>query len=216
MTKFIEQKDEKAGTFFAMYGIQELNKAEEIKDFYKTKAAEEGWTLGSDMFMEQTWILDFSKGQDYSLQVSVGYMDNSTQLSLSCSGPGTEEKENPYDSVSQVNPGSSLGNALHNDFKAVFNSIFGGAKLTRASSDKWVEELTYIVKRQTTEQDAQQIRSLLEQRGYGVTSSSSRTDKYNYTFSKEILGEEYDDINVTIWLTEEGSTQQKITVSVYK
>ncbi len=212
MTKFMEQRDEKSGSVLAMYSIEGLDKAEEIKNFYKTKALSEGWELDSEILMEEAWILAFSKGKDYSLQVSVGYSEGNTQLTLDCSGPSTVEKENPYDSAKEVKPASNLGTALHNDVKAVFDSIFGGTKLTKASSDKWSEYLTYIVKRQITEEDAWAIKDSLEEKGYEIVSTSAGSDKYDYDFSKEILGTEYDEIRVLIYLTD----TQKISVSTYK
>jgi len=214
MTKFMEQKDEKSGNALAMYSIEGLDKAEEIKDLYKTNALAEGWELDSEMLMQEAWILDFSKGKDYSLQISVGYSEGGTQLTIACSGPSTVEKENPYDSAKEVKPASSLGTTLHNDFKAVFDSIFGGTKLTSASSDKWSESLSYIVKREITEEDAWEIKDSLEGKGYETTSTSAGSDRYDYDFSKEILGEKHDDIRVLIWLRED--KQQKISVSIYK
>jgi hypothetical protein len=212
MTKFMEQRDEKSGSVLAMYIIEGSDKAEEIKDFYKTNALAEGWELDSEMLMQEAWILAFSKGRDYSLQVSVGYSEGGTQLTIACSGPSTVEKENPYDSAQEVKPASSLGTALHNDSKAVFDSIFGGTKLTKASSDKWSESLSYIVKRQITEEDAWAIKDSLEGKGYETTSASAGADKYDYDFSKEILGTKYDEIRVLIYLTD----TQKILVSTYK
>ena len=212
MTKFMEQIDEKSGNALAMYSIAGLDKAEEIKDLYKTNALAEGWDLDSEMLMQEAWILAFSKGTDYSIQVSVGYSEGGTQLTLACSGPSTVEKENPYDLAKEVRPASSLGTALHNDVKAVFDSIFGGTKLTKASSDKWSEDLTYIVKRQITEEDAWAIKDSLEEKGYEIVSTSAGSDKYDYDFSKEILGTEYDEIRVLIYLTD----TQKISVSTYK
>ena len=216
MIKFMEQKDEKAGSVLAMYSIEGLDKAEEIKDFYNTKALSEGWELDSETFIGEAWILAFSKGKDYSLQVSVGYSEGGTQMTLACSGPSQVEKENPYDSAKEVKTSSDLNAAFHNDFRAVLNSIFGGVKLTSASSDKWSEDIAYIVKRQITEEDAQEIKDLLEEKGYETTSSRAEVDKYRYDFSKEVLGKKYDDINLTVWLVEEGGHQQKVSVSVYK
>jgi len=216
MTKIMEQKDEMTGSVFVMYGIEGSDRTEEIKDFYKTKTLAEGWKSESEMFMSGAWILAFSKGKDYSLQVSVSYMEGATQLMLDCKMPSKEEKENPYDSAKEVKPASDLGTAFHNDFKEVLDSTFGGAKLTSASSDKYFEELNYIVKRKITEEDAQEMRELLEEKEYETTSTSAGVDKYNYGFSKEVLGKEYDDINVKVWLEEEGSRQQKVSVSVYK
>lgn len=212
MTKFMEQKDEKSGNALAMYSIEGLDKAEEIKDFYKTNALAEGWELDSEMLMQEAWILAFLKGTDYSLQVSVGYIEGATQLTIACSGPSTVEKENPYDSAQEVRPASSLSTALHNDVKAVFDSTFGGTKLTKASSDKWGEDLTYIVKRQITEEDAWAIKDSLEGKGYETTSTSAGSDKYDFDFSKEILGTEYDDIRVLMYLAD----SQKILVSLYR
>ncbi len=128
-----------------------------------------------------------------------------------------EEEENPYNSAKEVNPASDLNAAFHNDFKAVLDLTFGGAKLTKASSDKWVEDLSYIVKRKITEEDARKIKDLFEEKGYETTSTSAGADKYSYDFSKEVLGKEYDDINVSIWLEEgEGTHQQKVWVTIYK
>ena len=215
-TKFTEQKDEKSGTFLAMYGIEGSDKSEEINDFYKTKALSEGWELDSEMFMDGARILMFSKGKDYSLQVSASYADGTTQLTIACSGLSQEEKENPYDSAKAVSPISGLNTAFHNDFKAVLESIFGGVKLTSVSSDKYYEELSYIVKRQIVEEDAQKTRDELQEKGYETTSTSAGSDKYQYDFSKEVLGKEYDDIGLSIWLAEEGSYQQKVRVIIYK
>jgi len=132
-------------------------------------------------------------------------------------GTSEEEKENPYDSAKEVKPASDLNAAFHNDFKAVLDLTFGGAKLTEASSDKWLEDFSYIVKRKITEEDAQKIKDLFEEKGYETTSTSAGADKYSYDFSKEVLGEKYDDINVRIWLEEgEGIHQQEVRVSVYK
>ncbi len=108
------------------------------------------------------------------------------------------------------------GSEFHADFKAVFDSIFGGAKLTKAASDKWMEELGYVVKREITEEDAQSTKDLLEEKGYERISTSAKADKYNYDFSKEVLGKEYEDINVGIWIEGEGSYQQKISIYIYK
>jgi len=216
MTKFTEQKDEKAGTFLAMYAIEGSDRAEEISDFYKTEASSEGWDLDSEMLIEAARILIFSKGKDYSLQISAGYSEGGTQFTIACSGPSQEDKENPYDSAREVSPVSGLNTALHNDFKAVLDSVFGGAKLTSVSSDKYYEELKYIVKRQITEEDAHETRDKLQEKGYETTSTSGGSDRYDYDFSKEILGEEYDDIGLAIWLAEEGSYQQRIRVILYK
>ena len=60
------------------------------------------------------------------------------------------------------------------------------------------------------------VKDLLEAEGYVTTSTSAEADKYRYEFSKEMLGETYDDISVRIYLEEEGSTQQKIMITVYK
>ncbi len=128
-----------------------------------------------------------------------------------------EEGENPYNSAKEVKPASDLNAAFHNDFKAVLDLTFGGAKLTKASSDKWVEDFSYIVKRKITEEDAQKVRDLFEEKGYETTSTSAKADKYSYDFSKEVLGEEYDDINVSIWLEEgEWTHQQEVWASIYK
>ena len=216
MIKFTEQKDEKAGNFFAMYGIEGSDKAEEIKDFYNTKALADGWELDNEMFMEESWILIFSKGKDYSLQVSVGYSEGSTQLTIACSGPSQEEKENPYDSAKEVKSIPGLNTTFHNDFKAVLDSVFGGAKLTSAGSDKYSEDLDYIVKRQIIEEDAQETRDKLQEKGYETTSTSAGSDRYDYDFSKEVLGKEYDDISLTVRLAEEGSYQQKVRFVIYK
>lgn len=127
-----------------------------------------------------------------------------------------KEEENPYDSAKEVKPASALNTEFHNDFKAVLGSVFGGAKLKTASSDKYSEELDYIVKREITEEDAQEIKDLLEEKEYETTSSSAEADEYAYEFSKEVLGEEYKNINVRIWLEGEGRYQQRVSISVYK
>ena len=216
MIKFMEQIDEKRGDVLAMYNIEGADKTEEIKDFYKARALSDGWGIDSEMFVESAWTLSFSKGTDYSLQISVGCSNGSTQLSLACSGPSSEEKENPYDSAKEVKSSTDLNTAFHNDFQSVLDSVFGGAKLTSASSDKYSECLSYIVKRQIVEEDTQSVRDALEESGYKTTSTNAEFDKYRYDFSKEVLGEEYDDINLTIWLAEEGNRQQKISIDIYK
>lgn len=217
-TKIMEQRSEEAGDFLVMYSIEGIDRAEEIKDFYKTKLAAEGWKLDSETFIEEGWMLTFSKGEDYSLQIAVGYDEDEkvTHLTLTYDGPSTEEKENPYDSAKEVEPVSELNTAFHNDFKAVFDSVFGGSKLTSAESTESWEEIDYIVKRKITEEDAQEIKDLLEEKGYETISSKAGNDKYDYVFSKEVLEKEYEDIEVDVWLMEEGNNQQKVLIDIYK
>ncbi len=123
-----------------------------------------------------------------------------------------------YEPAKAVKPASSgINSALHDDFKAVFDSVFGGSKLVSASSEKVWEDFEYIVKTPIKEQDAEDIRSSLEEKGYETVSSSAKADKYSYTFSKEISGKEYDSIQMTIWLeAAREALLQKITITVYK
>lgn len=216
MTKFMEEKNEEAGIYSVMYYIEGPDRTEEIKNFYKTKLAAEGWKLDKEEFIAGMWILTFSKGENYSLQVGTGYSEGITQFWFNYEGPGTKAEENPYDSASEVDSSSDLNTAFHNDFKAVLISVFGGAKLTSSSSDKYYEELDYIVKRKISKEDAQQVRVLLEAKGYVTTSTKSETNVYRYDFSKEMLGQMYEDMDVDIWLEEEGSHQQKVSITVYK
>ena len=216
MTKFMEEKDEEAGTCGVMYYIEGPDRTEEIKNFYKTKLAAAGWKIESEEVIMEMLLLTFSKGENYSLEVGAVYGKGITQFWFSYEGPGTKAEENPYDSVSSVDPASDLNSAFHNDFKSVLVSIFGGAKLTSSSSDKYSEDLDYIVKRIITKEDAQQVRALLEAKGYVTTSTKAETNVYRYDFSKEMLGETYDDINVDVRLEEEGSRQQKVSISIYK
>jgi hypothetical protein len=216
MTKWMEEKDEETGRYSVMYNIEGTDKSEEIKEFYKENLLSEGWSLDSEMTLEGVSILEFSKGKDYKLTVSISYGEEATMLVLDYEWPTEEELKGPYELASEVEPASGLNTEFHNDFKAVLESIFEGAKLKSASSDKYFEELDYIVKREITEEDAQEIRNLLEEKGYEATSTSAEIDAYEYRFSKEVLGEEYDDINVTVWLEGEGSHQQEVSVSVYK
>lgn len=216
MTKFMEERNEEAGTYSVMYYIEGPDRTEEIKNFYKTKLTAEGWKLEKEELIMGMWMLTFSKGENYSIQVGAGYSEGVTQFWLNYEGPSEEEKENPYDSASEVDPASDLNAAFHDDFKAVLESIFGGAKLTSASSDEYWEELAYIVKRKITKEDAQQVRNLLEEKDYVTTSTKAETDVYRYDFSKEMLEETYEDISVDVWLEEEGSHQQKVLITVYK
>jgi hypothetical protein len=216
MTKIMEQRDEEAGDFSMMYGIEGADKTEEIKDFYKTKLVTEGWKLDSETFLEGSWMLAFSKGEDYSLQVTIGYSEDATQLVLTYDGPSKAAEENPYDSATEVAPASELNTAFHNDFKAVLESVFGGSKLTSSSSTEGWEDLDYIAKRKITAEDAQRMKDLLEAKGYTTISSKAGSDKYDYTFSKEVSGTKYEDIEIDIWLAGEGSNQQKVSITVYK
>ena len=72
------------------------------------------------------------------------------------------------------------------------------------------------MKRVIIAEDAQQVRGLLEAKGYVTTSTRAEANVYRYDFSKELLGETYDDINVNVWLEEEGSHQQEVSIIVYK
>lgn len=216
MTKFMEERDEEAGTCSVMYYIEGPDRTAEIKDFYKTKLVAAGWKLDEEGILAGMLLLTFSKGENYSLEVGAGYSEGVTQFWFSYEGPGTKAEENPYDSASSVDPASNLNTAFHNDFKSVLTSVFGGAKLTSSSSDKYDEELTYIVKRKVSKEDAQQVKVLLEAKGYVTTSSRAETNVYRYDFSKEMLGQMYEDMDVNIWLEEEGSRQQKISITIYK
>ena len=216
MTKFMEEKDKETESFSVMYFIEGPDRTAEIIDFYKTKLAAEGWILESEMSFGEISVLEFSKGENYRLTLTTSYADGITNLTLVYQAPSEEELKGPYDSASEVNPSSDLNTAFHNDFKAVLAAVFGGAKLTSASSDKYYEEFTYIVKRIITKADAQQVRVLLEGKGYVTTSTRAEADKYRYEFSKEMLGESYDGISMRIYLEETGSTQQKVLITVYK
>lgn len=216
MTKFIEQKDEETGNFSVMYFIEGIDKTEEIKNFYKTKLTAEGWILDNEMSFGEMLIFEFSKGKNYKLTLSLSYADGVTNLTLVYEAPTEEELKGPYESALEISPASGLNAAFHDDFKEILESIFGGAKLTSVSSDKYSEELDYIVIRKITEEDAQQVKDLLEAKDYVTTSTSADANKYRYYFSKEMLGETYDDISVDVWLEEEGSHQQKISIVVYK
>ncbi|MBZ9577677.1 hypothetical protein KJA13_01425 [Patescibacteria group bacterium] len=216
MTKFMEEKDKETESFSVMYFIEGPDRTAEIIDFYKTKLAAEGWTLDSEMSFGEMSILEFSKGKNYKLTLTTSYADGITNLTLVYEAPTEEELKGPYDSASEVEPASDLNAAFHDDFKAVLVSVFGGAKLTSASSDKYYEEFAYIVKRKITKADAQQVRVSLDGKGYETTSTKAETDVYKYKFSKEMLGETYKEISVRIYLEEEGSRQQKVLITVYK
>ncbi|GAG41600.1 unnamed protein product, partial [marine sediment metagenome] len=204
------------GTCSVMYYIEGPDRTTEIMGFYKTKLAAAGWKLDQEGVMAGMQIVTFSKGKDYSLEVGAGYSEGVTTFWLNYKGPTEEELKGPYDSASDVDPASELNSAFHDDFEAVLTSIFGGAKLTSSSSDKYYEELDYIVKRKVSKEDAQQVRVLLEAKGYVTTSTKAETNVYRYDFSKEMLGQTYEDMDVDIWLEEEGSRQQKVSVTVYK
>ena len=199
-----------------MYFIEGSDRTAEIIDFYKTKLVAEGWTLESEMSYGEISVLEFSKGKNYRLTLTTSYADGVTNLTLIYEAPTEEELKGPYDSASEVNPASDLNSAFHNDFKAVLVSVFGGAKLTSSSSDKYYEELDYIVKRKVSKEDAQQVRVLLEAKEYITTSTKAETNVYRYDFSKEKLGQTYEDMDVDIWLEEEGSRQQKVSITIYK
>jgi len=199
-----------------MYLIEGIDRTEEIKNFYKAKLAAEGWTLDNEMSYGEISILEFSKGKNYRLTLSISYADGITNLTLVYEAQTAEELKGPYESAFEVSPASDLAAAFHNDFEAVFEAIFGGAKLTSSSSKTSWEDFDYIVKRVIIAEDARQIKDLLEEKGYEATSTSAEADKYRYEFSKEMLGETYDNISMRIYLGETGSTQQKIIITVYK
>ena len=124
---------------------------------------------------------------------------------------------NTYDEATAVDPTSEIGIALNTNFSTIFETVFGGSKLITVASDESYETLGYVVARVITVEDAKQIKNLLEAEEYETTSSNAGTDTYNYQFTATILGEEYENILVTIYLGEESDYNfQRISVMLYK
>jgi hypothetical protein len=154
-------------------------------------------------YLAKNWIQDKAG----NIEEQVGTMPETTSES---------EEGNPYDEATTISPTSEIAIALNDDLSTIFETVFEGSKLTTNTSNEGYEILDYVVARVITAEDAEQIKSLLREKGYKATYSDASSEVYNYRFTATILGKEYDNITATIYLAEEDSyNSQKITVMLY-
>jgi len=117
----------------------------------------------------------------------------------------------------EAEPTTAIAKSFNEDFKSIFDSIFGGSKLKDFFSTESSETLNYVVKRKISENDARQIGALLETKGYVKNSAKTENSSYLYEFSKEISGKTYK-VSMQIYLetTQYDFEQEIVEVTITK
>ena len=207
-----EQKE--GDSFNVSYSIN-APKEGAIKNFYQDNL-DEDWSLEKEQTTGGQTAYFFAKGENYSLRVATmkGGMGVSGQgdhtMSISYSAP---YQEDPYPDAVGVAPTSDAAEKFHEDFSSVFEDIFGGVKLENTESGDWIS-FDYIVKRPITQEDATEIRSQLEEKGYDTknVSKDKKEAEYKFRLSDE---EKWNEVTMTINVGEYISNVQKIEPTVW-
>src|SRR6056297_2577411 len=200
--------------FSAIYSI---NAPEEgaIKDFYRDNL-DEDWSLEEEQTSGGQTVYIFSKGENYNLKVAI------TEDGTGSSGQGAHGmaidytapyQEDPYPDAVGVAPTSDKAEEFHEDFSSVFEDIFGGVKLNDTNTGDWIK-FNYIVKRPITQEDATEIRSQLEEKGYNTNNVSKDKHKAEYTFRRS--EGDWNEITMTINIGEYIADVQKIEITVWQ
>ncbi len=212
MVKMMEEKEKATGNFVAQYMIEGKNKTSEIKSFYKEELPKQGWSLDDESMMGGQYFLKFSK-EGASLNVVTAFSADTTNLTLVYEA--AEKKENPYDKAEEVIPMADICVVFDNNFRPILEEIFdGNVKLIDTASGDLME-LEYITNRQITQEDARDIKNSLQDKDYVMEGSDSSSEKYHFDFSKTMEGKEYNDIDIEIYLTDEGKNRQKVRFEVW-
>lgn len=137
-----------------------------------------------------------------------------TQSMITPSGGTPSASGDNYVSSEAVTPTGAVAKELDTTFSSVFNSVFGGSKLTESSSTDGSENMAYVVKKKISAADATKVGTELVAKGFAQTSSSAEAAASTYVFTKDIGGKTY---NVSVSLSLESTPyeveQQYIRIS---
>lgn len=102
---------------------------------------------------------------------------------------------NPYVTEATTEPIRGTNQELYDKTIEVLEAVFDDVKVIGASSDetefRFREELTYMTTDVITIEDAEQVRTGLEEAGIDVTGAQVDVDKATYSYEVELDGNDY-------------------------
>ncbi len=126
----------------------------------------------------------------------------------------SEEKENPYTTAKTVEPIEDDNIAMHEDFSAVLEEVFGEEpKLVGTGS---ITRLRYKVNKVISADDVMEAKNLLAEKGYELKDSNAGENKYDLdlSVSEDVLEDKYDgsvggSMSILFWTNESQKVEIK-------